>query len=59
LRAHTDSTVPAREDRGLQSPAYGVPSPSLLARADRGFARFLGQHDDQDDGACGSEDPQR
>ncbi|MFD6836930.1 hypothetical protein [Streptomyces diastaticus] len=60
MRTHTDSTSPAREGRGLQSPAYGVPSPSLLARADRGFARFLGQHDeDQVDGAGGSEDPQR
>ncbi|MGW0226622.1 hypothetical protein ACWDYC_39030, partial [Streptomyces tendae] len=38
----------------------GVPSPSLLARADRGFARFLGQHDeDQVDGVGGGEDPQR
>ncbi|QFX79519.1 hypothetical protein [Streptomyces sp. SYP-A7193] len=60
MRVHTDSTVPAREGRGLQSPAYGVPSPPLLARADRGFARFLGQHDeDQDDGADSGEDPQR
>ncbi|MFE0886935.1 hypothetical protein [Streptomyces rochei] len=60
MRAHTDSTAPAPEGRGLQSPAYGVPSPALLARADRGFARFLGQHDeDQDDGAGGGEDPQR
>ncbi|MFH8760651.1 hypothetical protein [Streptomyces atroolivaceus] len=60
MRAYTDSTAPASEGRGLQSPAYGVPSPALLARADRGFARFLGQHDeDQDDGADGGEDPQR
>ncbi|MER8091479.1 hypothetical protein ABTZ57_42335 [Streptomyces sp. NPDC094048] len=59
MRAHTDSTAPAREGRGLQSPAYGVPSPALLARADRGFARFLGQHnEDQVDGADGGEDPQ-
>ncbi|WP_330260932.1 hypothetical protein [Streptomyces sp. NBC_00539] len=58
--AHTDSTAPAREGRGLQSPPYGVPSTALLARADRGFARFLGRHgEDQDDGADGSEDPQR
>jgi hypothetical protein len=60
LRAHTDSTAPAWEGRGLQSPAFGVPSPALLARADRGFARFLGRHgEDQVDGAGGSEDPQR
>ncbi|MDT0614395.1 hypothetical protein [Streptomyces lancefieldiae] len=60
MRVHTDSTAPAGEGRGLQSPAYGVPSPALLARADCGFARFLGQHDeDQDDGADGGEDTQR
>lgn len=60
MRVHTDSTAPAREGRGLQSPDYGVPSPALLARADRGFARFLGQHnEDQDDGAGGGEAPQR
>lgn len=60
MRTHTDSTAPAPEGRGLQSPAYGVPSPALVARADRGFARFLGRHDeDQDDGDGGGEDPQR
>ncbi|MDV9187635.1 hypothetical protein R6L23_05265 [Streptomyces sp. SR27] len=60
MRAHADSTAPAPEGRGLQPPAYGVPSPALLARADRGFARFLGQHDeDQDDEADSGEDTQR
>ncbi|MFF2060969.1 hypothetical protein ACFVWZ_04055 [Streptomyces sp. NPDC058200] len=60
MRAHTDTTAPAPEGRGLQPPAYGVPSPALLARADRGFARFLAQHTkDQDDGADGGEDTQR
>ncbi|MFD4577974.1 hypothetical protein ACFWNK_37345 [Streptomyces sp. NPDC058417] len=60
MRAHTDTTAPAPEGRGLQPPAYGVPSPALLARADRGFARFLAQHtEDQDDQADGSEDTQR
>ncbi|MFE3144413.1 hypothetical protein [Streptomyces scopuliridis] len=39
MPAHTDSTAP--EGRGLQPLAYGVPSPALLARADRGRARFL------------------
>ncbi|MEH0415970.1 hypothetical protein [Streptomyces sp. B21-083] len=59
-RSHTDSTASAREGRGLKPPVYGVPSPALLARADRGFARFLGQHgEDQDDGDGGGEDPQR
>ncbi|MEU7039045.1 hypothetical protein ABZ958_36050 [Streptomyces sp. NPDC046237] len=51
---------PAPEGRGLQSPAYGVPSPALQARADRGFARFLAQRTEaQDDGAGGGEDTQR
>ncbi|MEL5960059.1 hypothetical protein AADR41_35790 [Streptomyces sp. CLV115] len=55
----TDTTAPASEGRGLQPPAYGIPSPALLARADRGFARFLAQQsEDQDDGA-GGEDTQR
>ncbi|NED17948.1 hypothetical protein G3I31_07245 [Streptomyces sp. SID9913] len=34
---------PAPEGRGLQSLAFGLPSPELLARADRGYARFLAQ----------------
>jgi hypothetical protein len=60
MRAHTDTTVPAPEGRGLQSPVYGVPSPALLARADRGYARFLTERtEDQYDGADGGEDPQR
>lgn len=60
MRASTDTSTPALEGRGLQSPAYGVPSPALLAPADRGFARFLGRHGEgQDDGAGGGEDPQR
>ncbi|MFD3775761.1 hypothetical protein [Streptomyces sp. NPDC058612] len=59
MRAHPDSTAPAREGRGLQSPVYGVPSPALVARADRGFARFLSQHDHQDDGAESGEGTQR
>ncbi|MEV7130525.1 hypothetical protein [Streptomyces sp. NPDC093260] len=59
MRTSTDTTAPAIEGRGLQSPAYGVPSPGLLARADRGFARFLAQHTEaQDDRPGGGEDPQ-
>ncbi|MFD8277517.1 hypothetical protein [Streptomyces flaveolus] len=50
---------PAPEGRGLQPPAFGRPSPALLARADRGYARFLAQatlddrtgDHDQDDAA--------
>lgn len=60
MRAYTDTNAPAPEGRGLQSLAYGAPSPALLAHADRGFARFLGQRDeDQDDGADGGEDTPR
>ncbi|MCG7525151.1 hypothetical protein MHW47_11965 [Streptomyces sp. OfavH-34-F] len=49
---------PQPEDRGLQPPAFGRPSPALIARADRGYARFLavqapaaatGDHDQDDD----------
>ncbi|MEU1457188.1 hypothetical protein [Streptomyces avermitilis] len=32
---------PAVEGRGLHPPAFSRPSPALLARADRGYARFL------------------
>lgn len=35
------SAGPAAEGRGLQPPAFGRPSLALLARADRGYARFL------------------
>ncbi|WP_078607514.1 hypothetical protein [Streptomyces flavidovirens] len=50
------------EDHGLQPPAFGQPSPALLARADRGYARFLAIHGpaadtgdhDQDDDAEGA-----
>ncbi|MGW9123172.1 hypothetical protein ACWGRV_42480 [Streptomyces sp. NPDC055663] len=60
MHTHTDITAPAPESRGLTSPAYGVPSPALLARADRGYARFLAQRtEDQDDRADDGEDVQR
>ncbi|MFE7268597.1 hypothetical protein ACFU9B_42630 [Streptomyces sp. NPDC057592] len=60
MRAHTDNAAPAPEGRGLTSPAYGVPSTALLARADRGYARFLAQRaEDQDDRADGGEGVQR
>ncbi|MGW8780157.1 hypothetical protein ACWGNM_19160 [Streptomyces sp. NPDC055796] len=36
MRAQTTSTTAPK-------PRYGVPSPALLARADRGYARFLAQ----------------
>ncbi|MFJ5787954.1 hypothetical protein [Streptomyces hydrogenans] len=34
-------TGPQPEDRSPELPAFGQPSPALLARADRGYARFL------------------
>ncbi|MEV7683183.1 hypothetical protein AB0O64_32275 [Streptomyces sp. NPDC088341] len=51
---------PAPQGPGLQPPEYGRPSPALIARADRGYARFLaapapdadpGDHDQDDDAA--------
>ncbi|WP_331720055.1 hypothetical protein [Streptomyces sp. NBC_00147] len=51
---------PQPEGPGLQPPAFGQPSPALLARADRGYARFLaapapaadtGDHDQDEDAA--------
>ncbi|MEU7088132.1 hypothetical protein [Streptomyces achromogenes] len=51
---------PEPEGPGLQPPAFGRPSPALIARADRGYARFLavqapdadtGDHDQDDDTA--------
>ncbi|WP_406131595.1 hypothetical protein [Streptomyces sp. NBC_00989] len=32
---------PVPQGRGLQPPAFGRPTPALIARADRGYARFL------------------
>lgn len=63
MRAHADTdtgtTAPDSEGRGPRPPAYGAPSPDLLARADRGFARFLERIEDQDDVADGEQDPPR
>ncbi|WLQ53867.1 hypothetical protein P8A21_40845 (plasmid) [Streptomyces poriferorum] len=54
----TTSAGPEPEGRGLQPPDFGRPSPALLARADRGYARFLApttsaapDDGDQDDAA--------
>ncbi|MGW2103636.1 hypothetical protein ACWCPX_39390 [Streptomyces olivaceoviridis] len=33
-------TGPEPEGRGLEPPAFGRPSPALLARAGRGYTRF-------------------
>ncbi|MDX3762580.1 hypothetical protein [Streptomyces sp. AK02-04a] len=32
---------PAEQGHGLQPSVFGRPSPALIARADRGYARFL------------------
>lgn len=43
-------TTPAEGEWGLQRPAYGVPTPALLARADRGLTRLsTSDHDSLDD----------
>lgn len=44
MRAPSHTTGPTPAGRGLQQPGYGIPSPALLARADKGFARFLTRH---------------
>jgi hypothetical protein len=56
MRAPTPAS-PDTEGPGLQRPGFGRPSPALLERADRGYARFLadttrtpgGNADDRDD----------
>ncbi|MEL5958878.1 hypothetical protein AADR41_29630 [Streptomyces sp. CLV115] len=59
MRAH-GHRCPGPKGRGLQPPANGVPSPALLARAGRGFARFLAQRtEDHDGGAEAGEDTPR
>ncbi|MET8029621.1 hypothetical protein [Streptomyces avermitilis] len=48
---------PAEQGRGLQPPAFGRPSPALIARADRGYARFLAvQAPDASPGDHGQDD---
>lgn len=63
MRTHADTdagtTAPDVERRSHRPPAYGVPSPDLLARAIRGFARFLERIDDHDDGADVGQDTPR
>lgn len=51
---------PDPEGSGLQRPDFGRPSPALLERADRGYARFLA-HTTQapDDNADGRDDTAR
>lgn len=58
MRAHgRDRSGPGGPQ--LRPSAYGVPSPVLVARADRGFARFLERTGDRDDGAGGGRDAPR
>ncbi|MER7982432.1 hypothetical protein [Streptomyces sp. NPDC095817] len=48
---------PALEGSGLQPADYGRPSPALIARADRGYTRFLAaQASAPDPGALGRDD---
>ncbi|MFC4034742.1 hypothetical protein ACFO3J_25225 [Streptomyces polygonati] len=57
MRANTgtDATAAVPEASGPRPRRYGVPSPDLLARADRGFALFLERTQHQDDGADGEQ----
>ncbi|MFF9569985.1 hypothetical protein [Streptomyces sp. NPDC014685] len=50
---------PTAQRHGLQPLAFGRPSPELIARADRGFARFLAQHTEDQDGHAVDEKPQQ
>ncbi|WP_328335872.1 hypothetical protein [Streptomyces sp. NBC_00455] len=59
MSAHSNARAREPEGTGLQSRAYGVPSAALLARADRGFARFLAQTRDHEGQADGSQDIRR
>ncbi|MCX5174473.1 hypothetical protein [Streptomyces virginiae] len=45
MSAPTNGPEPTRWT--LAQPGYGTPSPELLARADRGLARFLGDEEGQ------------
>ncbi|MGW7029196.1 hypothetical protein ACWGFX_18695 [Streptomyces xanthophaeus] len=49
MSAPTNGPEPTRLT--LAQPGYGTPSPELLARADRGLARFLGDQDEHRDSA--------
>lgn len=63
MRARTHATnitatAPA-SSRGLTQPGYGFPSPALVARADRGFARFLARTAQADTAPTDHEDAAR
>lgn len=55
-------SAPTPASPAPQGPAFGRPSPALIARADRGYARFLAVHTpdastgdhSQDDDAAGA-----
>ncbi|MEU2565068.1 hypothetical protein ABZ626_37945 [Streptomyces longispororuber] len=61
MRAPTHATTTAAPagSRGLAQPGYAVPSPALVARADRGFARFLARTTQADPAPTDREDPAR
>ncbi|MGW5355270.1 hypothetical protein ACWERV_32715 [Streptomyces sp. NPDC004031] len=45
MLAHTDASESDPATGSTRPPSYGSPSPALLARADRGFSRFLDRVD--------------
>lgn len=45
MLAHTDASESDPAAGSTRPPSYGSPSPALLARADRGFSRFLDRVD--------------
>ncbi|MFF2411427.1 hypothetical protein [Streptomyces sp. NPDC058092] len=47
---------PDPEGPGLQPPDFGRPSPALLERADRGYARFLAHTTQVPDESTGGND---
>ncbi|CAC36713.1 hypothetical protein PV411_33950 [Streptomyces sp. NRRL_B-16638] len=59
MHASTDTTAPAPEGRNLQTPVYGIHAPGMLAHADRGSARALAQHTEDQDHQPGGEDTRR
>ncbi|MFI0756759.1 hypothetical protein ACH4PX_05165 [Streptomyces anulatus] len=59
MRAPTPAS-PDTEGPSLQRPGFGQPSPALLERADRGYARFLAHTTQAPDGnADGRDDTAR
>ncbi|MEU4359933.1 hypothetical protein [Streptomyces virginiae] len=51
----TPTNGPEHTRRTPARPGYGAPSADLLARADRGLARFLGHQDKEQENTDGGE----